>query len=79
MQHAQHATSDNIREIQFSVHEIAKTWIARGLCADCVVRQIIVGASSVAQDARNWPADAVHEAVDDAYSVDANHIRHGRH
>jgi hypothetical protein len=68
----QHVTSDNGRDIQLAVHEIAQTWIQRGFCPECVVRQIIIGVSGVAQDAGQWPADAVHEVVDHAYDLDGN-------
>ncbi len=78
-QNIQHTTPDNTRDIQLSVHEIARTWLRRGLCPDCIIRQIIIGASVVAQDTRNWPADAVHEAVDDAFSADMSHIMHDQH
>ena len=79
MSQPEHVTSDDGRDIQLAVHEIAQTWIGRGYCPDCVARQIIIGASCVAQDARHWPADDVHGIVDEAYSADANHIRHGQH
>ena len=79
MPHPEHVTADDGRSIQLSVHEIAQTWIKRGFCPECVVRQIIIGASAVAQDARSWPAEAVHEAVEDAFSADASHIWHGQH
>ena len=79
MRHTEHVTSEDGRTIQLSVHEIAQTWIERGFCASCIIRQIIIGASAVAQDARNWSADAVHEIVEGAFSADANHVRYGEH
>jgi hypothetical protein len=79
MDRPKHVTSDDTRDIQLSVHEIAQTWLRRGFCPDCVVRQIIIGASCVAQDASKWQADAVHEVVDLSFADDANHIRHGQH
>jgi hypothetical protein len=78
-QNIKHVTTDNRRDIQLAVHEIAQTWMSRGFCRSCVARQIIIGASCVAQDAMRWPVEAVHEVVDEAYSDDANHIRHGEH
>jgi hypothetical protein len=74
-----HVSADNGRDIQLAVHEIAQSWIQRGFCRDCVIRQIVTAAVCVAQDANKWPADAVHEAVDDAYSPGVNHIWHGQH
>ena len=79
MSEPEHVTSANGREIQLAIHEIAQTWIGRGFCSECIVRQIILGASCVAQDARNWSADAVHEIVDAAYSADVKHTWHDRH
>ena len=80
MRQPEHVTSEDGRSIQLSVHEIAQTWIGRGFCPECIVRQIVIGASAVAQDARNWSADAVHEIVEDAFSDDpARHVgRHGQ-
>jgi hypothetical protein len=75
----EHVTSDDGRDIQLAVHEIAKNWVRRGFCPTCIARQIVLGASAVAQDAANWPADAVHETVDDAFSADTNHIQHREH
>ena len=49
---AEHITADNGRDIQMAVHQIAAEWLRRGLCPDCVVRQILIGASCVAQDAQ---------------------------
>lgn len=79
MNYAKHATSDNGRDIQLAVHKIAETWMRRGFCANCVVRQIIIGASAVAQDARNWSAGDVHEVVEHAFDPDTNHIQHPQH
>lgn len=79
MREPEHVTSENSRDIQLAVHEIAQSWINRGFCPDCVIRQVVIGASCVAQDARKWPAEAVHETVDDAFSADANHIQHNQH
>ena len=79
MRNPEHVTPDDGRSIQLSVHEIAQAWIRRGFCPECIVRQVIIGASAVAQDARSWPAEAVHEVVEDAFSPDANHVRHGQH
>jgi hypothetical protein len=80
MSEPKHVTSDDRRDIQLSVHHIAETWIGRGFCPECVVRQIVMGAGAVAQDAVNWPASAVHEVVDHAFdTIDTKHIRHGQH
>jgi hypothetical protein len=77
MKEPTHVSSDDGRTIQMSIHEIAQSWMRRGFCMDCVVRQIIIGASVVAQDARRWPAREVHAVVDDAFdTTSTKHIRH---
>jgi hypothetical protein len=76
MNEPRHIESDDARDIQHAIHDIAQKWIARGFCSECVVSQIIMGASVVAQDAVSWPATAVHEVVDDAFdTTDTKHVR----
>jgi hypothetical protein len=78
MNDPKHVTTESA-DIQLGVHSLAKFWIDQGFCPSCIARQIIIGAAAVAQDAARLPADAVHEAVDDAFAFDANHIHHGEH
>jgi hypothetical protein len=46
--------SNHASDIQDAIHAIADEWEHKGFCVDCVVRQIIAGASAVAQGAAEW-------------------------
>jgi hypothetical protein len=74
-----HVTPDHGRDLQLAVHQIAKSWIARGFCPACVVRELLTGAVCAAQDACQWSYGAVHDVVEGAYAEGAAHIWHGEH
>jgi hypothetical protein len=70
--------SDTARELQVAVLKIADKWAERGFCPSCIVYQMILATTSLAQDGE-WSADDVKRLVDSAYSPGAKHISHHEH